>query len=144
MTAAAVAKEGDGKEGKGRCTMEEGSDGGRNEGTDCSRLGSKKWFSFQALTKSHRSHRRHVPAANILIEGRRFPEHCASHTQTNTHKSVRKRKVSMEVIVMVVIIESRDVEEDVEARSTERGRKDGKKEGGVKVQAREHLALRRL
>ena len=42
------------------------------------------------------------------------------------------------------MIGSRDVEEDVEARSTERGRKDEKKEGRVKVQAREHLALRRL
>jgi hypothetical protein len=50
----------------------------------------------------------------------------------------------MVVIVMVVMIGSRDVEEDVEARSTERGRKDEKKEGRVKVQAREHLALRRL
>ena len=50
----------------------------------------------------------------------------------------------MKVIVMVVTTGSRDVKEDVEARSMERGRKDGRKEGGVKVQAREQLALRRL
>ena len=45
---------------------------------------------------------------------------------------------------MVVMIGSRDVKEDVEARSMERGRKDGRKEGGLKVQAREQLTLRRL
>jgi hypothetical protein len=50
----------------------------------------------------------------------------------------------MEVIVMVVMIGSRDVKEDVEARSTERGSKDGRKEGGAKVQEREQLTLRRL
>ena len=38
--AAAVLKEGDGKEGKGRCKREEGSEGGRKAGTDCSRLRS--------------------------------------------------------------------------------------------------------
>ena len=96
------------------------------------------------LTITHRSHRRHVPAANILIEGRRYFERCASHTQTNKHKSVRKGKVSVAVVVMVVMIGSREAKEDVEARSTERGRKDGRKEGGVKVQEREQLVLRRL
>ena len=45
---------------------------------------------------------------------------------------------------MVVMIDSRDAKEDVEARNMERGKKDGRKEGGVKVQAREQLALRRL
>ena len=44
---------------------------------------------------------------------------------------------------MVVMIGSRDVKEDVEARSMERGRKEERKEGGVKVQAREQVALRR-
>jgi hypothetical protein len=67
--------------------------------TDCSRLGSRKWFLFQALTAIHVSHRRHVPAANILIEGNHRPEHCA--------------------IVMVV-------KEDVEAKK--RGMKRGRKE----------------
>ena len=110
---------------------------GGTEGTDCSRLGSRKWFSFQALTMTHSSNRRHVPVANIMIEGRRSIEHCASHKQTNTHKSVRKGKVSTVVIVMVVTIGSREAKEDVEARSMERGRKDKRKEGGVKVQARE-------
>ena len=88
-----------------------------------------------------------VTEAAVLKEctnGRRIPEHCASHTQTNKQKSVRKGKVSMEVIVMVVMIGSRDVKEDVEARSMERGRKDKRKEGGVKVKKREQLTLRRL
>ena len=64
-------------------------------------------------------------------------EHCASHTQTNKQKSVRKRKVSIEVSVMLLMIGSREAKEDVEARSMERGRKEERKEGGVKVQARE-------
>ena len=50
----------------------------------------------------------------------------------------------MVVIVMVVMIGSREAKEDVEARSMKRGRNDGRKEGGVKVQAREQLALQRL
>ena len=79
-----------------------------------------------------------------MIEGRRSKEHCASHKQTNTHKSVRKRKVSVAVVVMVVMIGSREAKEDVEARSMKRGRNDRRKEGGVKVQAREQLTLRRL
>jgi hypothetical protein len=47
---------------------------------------------------------------------------------------------------MVVMIGSREVKEDMKAkeRSAERGRKEGRKGGGVKVRAREHLALRRL
>ena len=44
---------------------------------------------------------------------------------------------------MVVMIGSREAKEDVEARSMERGRKEGIKEGGVKVRAREQVALRR-
>ena len=69
---------------------------------------------FQALTITHSIHRRHVPAANILIEGRRIIEHCASHKQTNTHKSARKGKVGMAVVVltMVVMIGPREVNEE--------------------------------
>ena len=50
----------------------------------------------------------------------------------------------MAVVVMVVMIGSREAKEYLEARSMKRGRKEGRKEGGVKVQAREHLAFRRL
>ena len=47
---------------------------------------------------------------------------------------------------MLVMVGSREVEEDMKAkeRSSERGRKEGRKGGGVKVRAREQLALRRL
>ena len=45
---------------------------------------------------------------------------------------------------MVVTTGSREVKEDLEARNMERGKKDGRKEGGVKVQEREQLVLRRL
>ena len=79
-----------------------------------------------------------------MIEGRRCIEHCASHTQTNKHQSVRKGKVSVAVIVMVVMIGSREAKEDMEARSMERERKEGRKEGGVKEGKKEQLALRRL
>jgi len=52
----------------------------------------------------------------------------------------------MEVVVMVVMIGSREAKEDVEAKegSMERGSKEGRKGGGVKVRAREQVALRRL
>jgi hypothetical protein len=63
--------------------------------------------------------------------------------ETTIQKSVRKRKVSMEVSVMVLMIGSREAKEDVEARSMERGSKEGRKGGEVKVQAREQVALRR-
>jgi hypothetical protein len=49
----------------------------------------------------------------------------------------------MEVSVMVLMIGSREAKEDVEARIMERGSKEGSKGGGVKVQAREQVALRR-
>ena len=38
----------------------------------------------------HGSNRRHVPAANILIEGRRLIEHCASHTNQQTQKCKKR------------------------------------------------------
>ena len=61
----------------------------------------------------------------------------------NTVQVTNERKVSVAVVVMMVMIGSREAKEDVEARSAERGRQEGRKEGGVKVQKREQLALRR-
>ena len=65
--------------------MEEGSDGGRKGGTDCYRLRSR-WVIFQALTLFHGSNRRNVPVANVGIEHRRTPEHCACNTNQHTQK----------------------------------------------------------
>jgi hypothetical protein len=96
-------KEGEGRirGGRGEREMKEGGGEGEEGGTDCSRLRSRKCFLFQILTAIHVSHRRHVPAANILIEGNRMVEHCASHKPTNKQKSVRKGKVGMKVVVFI-------------------------------------------
>ena len=69
------------RRGRGDETGKKGVKEGGKEDTDCSRLGPRQLFLFQTLTINHISHRRHVPAANILIEGRRCPKHCASHKQ---------------------------------------------------------------
>jgi hypothetical protein len=44
---------------------------------------------------------------------------------------------------MLLMIDSREAKEDVEARSMERGSKEGRKGDGVKVRARDQVALRR-
>ena len=55
---------------------------------------------FQILTSVHVSHRRHVPAANILIEGIRFTEHCASHKQA---KPKCEKRESEHVVVLIKV-----------------------------------------
>ena len=62
-----------------------------------------------------------------MIEGIRRIEHCASHTQTNKQKSVRKVKVGMAVVVLTMVMIGSRVKEDMKAkeRSMKRGRKEG-------------------